>query len=412
MGLRCSLFGHAFEDPVTERDRETRGAEVLISVREVRRCSRCGTEQVIAENTEIRHLGSEERQTRTNSGDTGMADRLEEAESTAEPEPAEAQTAASETEVETDESVDEEVEEESDADISQYVDSAEPDESESPMDEEDVEILGETDAETTEADSSPSGTDTGSPDTEEAPTDTGPEPEPEPGPASDGETEPSKDQGVVMGDDLDDSPGEVDPEAEPSGPSESVSTEEGSSEDEPVTDDAIIIDNDAGAEDRESDIGRRELAGTGNMFDASAPERDGPDTGSESPDSELTDYYDSPSGQDDEPAEMIDAEEASDDADHDPWPGEETSGGARDDPGFQFGPDMETDTSEVGAGAGDPPSGFATDGPVDVEGEADDSPPKAVVCPACGFETRGIGTSLRAGDICPECHNGYLAERR
>ncbi|MFC6730633.1 hypothetical protein ACFQDG_18435, partial [Natronoarchaeum mannanilyticum] len=33
------------------------------------------------------------------------------------------------------------------------------------------------------------------------------------------------------------------------------------------------------------------------------------------------------------------------------------------------------------------------------------------VCPECGHTAAGTGTSLRAGDICPECRRGYIAER-
>lgn len=33
------------------------------------------------------------------------------------------------------------------------------------------------------------------------------------------------------------------------------------------------------------------------------------------------------------------------------------------------------------------------------------------VCPECEHETPGIGASLRSGDICPECHRGYMVER-
>lgn len=33
------------------------------------------------------------------------------------------------------------------------------------------------------------------------------------------------------------------------------------------------------------------------------------------------------------------------------------------------------------------------------------------VCPECGFSAPGSGSSLRAGDICPECRSGYIAER-
>jgi len=32
-------------------------------------------------------------------------------------------------------------------------------------------------------------------------------------------------------------------------------------------------------------------------------------------------------------------------------------------------------------------------------------------CPNCGHARGAGGSSMRAGDICPECHQGYIAER-
>jgi hypothetical protein len=54
MGLRCSLLGHDFADAELDRDREERGDEVVITHREVKTCRRCGAEQVLSENTEVR----------------------------------------------------------------------------------------------------------------------------------------------------------------------------------------------------------------------------------------------------------------------------------------------------------------------------------------------------------------------
>lgn len=54
MGLRCSLTGHNFGPPETEREREERGDEVIITIRELQVCTRCGAEQVTSESTEVR----------------------------------------------------------------------------------------------------------------------------------------------------------------------------------------------------------------------------------------------------------------------------------------------------------------------------------------------------------------------
>lgn len=54
MGIRCSLLGHEFGPPETERNREERGDEVVITIRELQVCTRCGAEQVTSESTEVR----------------------------------------------------------------------------------------------------------------------------------------------------------------------------------------------------------------------------------------------------------------------------------------------------------------------------------------------------------------------
>jgi len=52
MGLRC-LLGHDFGEPETERERTEEGNEVVVTVREVKTCQRCGEKQVVSENKEI-----------------------------------------------------------------------------------------------------------------------------------------------------------------------------------------------------------------------------------------------------------------------------------------------------------------------------------------------------------------------
>lgn len=58
MGLKCSLVGHDLGAPDTERDREERGDEVVVTIREVRRCNRCDAERVVSESTEVRPVRS------------------------------------------------------------------------------------------------------------------------------------------------------------------------------------------------------------------------------------------------------------------------------------------------------------------------------------------------------------------
>jgi ssDNA-binding Zn-finger/Zn-ribbon topoisomerase 1 len=53
MGLRC-IIGHDYGGPERSETREERGKEQVVTVREYRECTRCGHQQVISENTEVR----------------------------------------------------------------------------------------------------------------------------------------------------------------------------------------------------------------------------------------------------------------------------------------------------------------------------------------------------------------------
>lgn len=57
-------------------------------------------------------------------------------------------------------------------------------------------------------------------------------------------------------------------------------------------------------------------------------------------------------------------------------------------------------------------AGFTSAGPVNPPTGSTDDADSVLVCPECGFERRAARASLRAGDICPDCKKGYLAERR
>lgn len=61
MGLKCSLVGHSFGEPEREQEREERGDEVVLTIREVKSCNRCGTERVVSESTEVRPIRPDPR---------------------------------------------------------------------------------------------------------------------------------------------------------------------------------------------------------------------------------------------------------------------------------------------------------------------------------------------------------------
>lgn len=74
MALTCSVLGHAFGDPTTERDREERGSEVVVTVREYETCRRCGTTRVVSENKEVTAVEGEAEPITDRRTDVDVAD--------------------------------------------------------------------------------------------------------------------------------------------------------------------------------------------------------------------------------------------------------------------------------------------------------------------------------------------------
>ncbi|MGQ4556663.1 DUF7093 family protein [Halobellus sp. GM3] len=58
MGLKCRLLGHTYGEPEVERSREEQGDEVVVTVRELQVCERCGDEQVVSQNKEVTAIRS------------------------------------------------------------------------------------------------------------------------------------------------------------------------------------------------------------------------------------------------------------------------------------------------------------------------------------------------------------------
>ena len=83
-------------------------------------------------------------------------------------------------------------------------------------------------------------------------------------------------------------------------------------------------------------------------------------------------------------------------------PAPDAAGGDTDTGTFEFGASSEPDPADETA--------FTSAGPVDQAGA--DGLDFTLFCPECGFERYAAGSSLRAGDICPECKRGYLGEDR
>lgn len=57
MGLRC-LLGHDFGPAEVERERQEEGNEMVVTIREVETCTRCGEQQIVSENKEITSIRS------------------------------------------------------------------------------------------------------------------------------------------------------------------------------------------------------------------------------------------------------------------------------------------------------------------------------------------------------------------
>jgi hypothetical protein len=186
---------------------------------------------------------------------------------------------------------------------------------------------------------------------------------------------------------------------------------------EPDEDDAVILDDDADASDE---------PGSDQWDEPAEPEAD-PDPEPVEDDAEVVDAgpsSDPDSGAQTEYVEQSqsqpEAESASTlDRDRGEWPDADGE-----DEGFDATETADADaevsatetdesTFEFGAedGAVEADTGFTSAGPVETN-EAADELDFALYCPECGFERYAAGSSLRAGDICPECQRGYLAEDR
>ncbi|QCJ47195.1 oxidoreductase [Haloprofundus sp. MHR1] len=288
MGLRC-LLGHDFGEPELEREREENGEEMVVTIREVKTCIRCGETRVVSENKEVTAVPGAE-----SALDDPGADEF-----------------AAETELTGDT-----IEEQFDDD-----DEFEPPES---AEEDDGIILDDGDD--------------------------GPEQEPE--------RRPGEWPEANVGDDGDDRMPTVE---------EVEATSQDGADDADAGVDATT-ETDATSwpavdgEDEGFDAEPSDGTSTDVTFGGLAPER--------------SDYDTEYEGHDGYDAEFI------------------------------------ANGDEQLNGANDTADGFtrAESAAVELETESSDVPTE-YVCPECGLTRPSNGSSLRAGDICPECRRGYIAER-
>jgi len=102
-------------------------------------------------------------------------------------------------------------------------------------------------------------------------------------------------------------------------------------------------------------------------------------------------------------------------SEHTPWPdteGEDEGFDAEPSSGGGLNLSEVEDEADPEAEAADTEyvesGGFTSAGTLDPEGAEQSG--DSLVCPQCGHRTGASGSSLRAGDICPECRKGYLTE--
>lgn len=86
MVIRCSLLGHDYDEAGVEREREERGSEVVVTIREIQECARCGDTMVVSENKEVTSLSTAEPDPVDGTADDLDGEVIEQAEPSPEPE--------------------------------------------------------------------------------------------------------------------------------------------------------------------------------------------------------------------------------------------------------------------------------------------------------------------------------------
>ncbi|UPV98781.1 hypothetical protein M0R88_09575 [Halorussus gelatinilyticus] len=359
MSLRCSLLGHSYGEAEIEREREEQGSEVVVTVREFEECERCGDRKTITENKEVTAIQSPAPDLETAESDSGMASRSgatsESGETGATAGSAAGQAGGTEATggASGDSTAGTGTPTATDAEVTAAAGG------------DDAEIIGgSTDSGESAAESSgSSGSDASASESaanaetdaaETAPDSAGPG-------GSDFEEEPSAadDDGVILDDegDADESddrtPGEW-PDAETTHPAE---TDDGPGEWPAVGRE----DSDEGYDAEPGDAGDADVQFGGGLTPESAPEVDDDET---------------------DEVEFVNAE------------GDALQS-----------KDAASSTTELSSGISAGAEAPSMSGPAD-----DPDVDAQFVCPECDYRQDVAGSSLRAGDICPECARGYLAQ--
>jgi len=382
MGLKCRLLGHTYGDTDVQRTREEQGDEVVVTIREVKVCERCGAEQTVSQNKEVTAIRTP--------AEVGMEDPNTEGTAPAgEPDP-DAQPAAAASTEEAAESADESAPatdaaptdadgaERTDGEAAEAADPSTAESAEGPPSESGA---AEADSPIDEAEAASDGWETGSGDWEDVDTD--------------------GDDGVI----LDEAETERDeaqwPEGEGADPASAAQQPQsaesgelvGDNEAETVTNDAEIIDG-AEPEDAPRERGHGEW-----------PERDDEPGADGWPEHESEDEgFDAATNVDEDDVELggsgltpeVNGRANLDESDTVQGVAVEDSRPSR--------------ARQPGQSASDD-DGFArAESSTTLESDVPDDRVE-FYCPNCGHARSAGASSMRAGDICPECRRGYIAER-
>jgi hypothetical protein len=445
MGLRC-LLGHDYGDTRIEREREERGDELVVTVTEVEECSRCGETRVVSENTEVTRR-SEAAAPEPNSDETDSdagadtrptADRPMDDSSTGDTSSGGSATDSPSV----DETVDVVIDEAESNDDFTGTPTARPDSEPSGVGGEPsgaTASAGETDGPTQ---TDPSTDDAEIIDADDSAPATEPDRDPGEWPEEDAThpadtTVPDDDAEFVDADPVDESDAAADARRDVV---EDVNPDGASTA--PESEDTEIVDADAGATADDS-VGR---GSTADKPDETAPGRHdtaghetGPggttdhettdDSGWPSHDEDDDQGYDAEVGAGDDTGEVsvdgslrpdVDPETVADEdvefieSSPDPAP-RDTNGASgshetEQDAGFDGLPEdvAETAGSDTGASSGGSPDKSRPRVDLSTDQQDIDS---EYFCPDCGH-AESVGTSsMRKGDICPECMKGYIDER-
>jgi hypothetical protein len=365
MGFRC-LLGHDFGEAEIERKRQEDGEQVIVTVREVKRCQRCDDRLVLSENKEV----------------TSVAQLAEAAEGTVDPSDSDTTAESEET--------------------------ADPDFEPVPNDAPDPVSIPDAGADSDTQVERPAGSNT---------------------------ADASTDDGVILDD------ADIDAERAPGTTADANSTVAAD-----LTADAEPTDQADGAEllgDERGDAG-----GVGSDSTPASGGADSTDSklDADSDDGVILDDTPQPEQADRGRGEWPESDEQDGPSqEHTPWPehsGEDEgySAGSEDDESsisFDGAIDANPDPSSDAAGATKPQpqsatqtaepavstggssgdgtevteAGFVRSSGSDADGESTGKTSE-YLCPDCGHVELVKNSSMRAGDICPECRRGYITERQ